>query len=94
LTLHRPYIKQWAGLGIKSYELQPGIDRRLEKYDLKLRPIDFLFYGQYTGGMFDQRNRLMYELLEHSLSSKLNIKVHLQLGNLNKPFINKRFIRR
>jgi hypothetical protein len=94
LTLHRPYINQWAKLGSKSYELQPGVDRRLENYDLKHKTIDFLFYGQYFDRMFDQRNRLVDELLEYSLSSKLNIKIHLQLSNLKKPFVNLRFLRR
>lgn len=94
LTLHRPYIKQWAAAGVKSYELQPAFDVRLEKYDSREKPIDCLFYGQYVYGMFDSRNKLIDELLKYSLRNKINIKVHLQLGELRKPYWNVRFFRR
>lgn len=93
LTLHKPYIKKWEEVGLKSYELQPSFDKRLEKYDMVNKPIDFLFYGQYSYGpysfgKFCKRNKLIDELLQYSLSSKLNIKIHLQIGNLTKPYFN------
>ena len=97
LTLHRPYIKEWSKRGLKSYELQPAFDRRQEKYDMQDKPIDFLFYGQYGYDgyrVFKNRNRLIDELLEYSLKSNFNIKIHLQLGNLKKPYLDIPFFRR
>ena len=94
LTLHRPYIKKWAEAGLKSYELQPGFDRRLEKYDSNDKPIDFLFYGQYWHEFFKNRNKLLDQLLEYSLNCKFNIKIHLQISDLKKPYLNIPFFRR
>lgn len=94
LSLHRPFIKKWSEMGLKSYEFQGSVDKRFEKFISQSKPIDFLFYGQYASLIFEERNKLVDELLKYTLKSKLNIKIHLQCGNLKKPFINVRFIRR
>jgi hypothetical protein len=94
LTLHRPFIKKWAEMGLKSYELQPAFDRRIEKYDMKDKPIDLLFYGQLSHDIFKNRNKIIDELFEYSLNSKFNIKIHLELSCIKKPYLNIPFFRR
>ena len=94
LTLHRPYVKKWNDNGLKSYELQPAFDNRLGKHDSQHKTIDFLFYGQCFYGMFNKRNQLIRELLEYGRNSKLSIKIHLQFGDLDKPYLDVPFFRR
>ena len=94
LTLHKPFVAKWTGLGLRSYELQPSFDKRLEKYDSEDKPIDFLFYGQFFYGLFNKRYKLIRHLLEYSLKSAFNIKVHIQFENLKRPFFNVPFFRR
>lgn len=94
LTLHRPYLYKWEESNLKSFELQPSFDSRLNKYDSLDKPIDFLFYGQYDPLLFGGRNNLVDKLLEYSLTGKVNMRIHLHYNSLKKPFINIRFIRR
>jgi hypothetical protein len=77
LTLHKPYVSYWKQLGLKAFELQPGIPINWT-YDNEERQIDVLFYGQYFEGMFTDRNRLIDSLLEFKRKSKYRINIHLQ----------------
>jgi len=84
LTLHRPYIYYWNKLGLKAYELQPGIPDAWE-YENTNRPIDVLFYGQFTKGwknMFDNRNELIEKLIRLKKNQKHTIKIALQYNTI------------
>lgn len=80
LTLHKPFLKQWQALGLKSHEFQPSFDERWDKYNEEKKEIDILFYGQLISGLLSKRSKFIEELLKFSVSQNtLNIKIHLQL---------------
>jgi hypothetical protein len=77
LTLHRPYVEYWRKKGLKALELQPGIPASWDQYCSSEKKIDVLFYGQYFRGMFDNRNRLIEDLLRYKQHSGRDIRCHL-----------------
>lgn len=78
LTLHKPFVEYWHKLNLQAIEFQPAIPDNWVN-NVKERPIDVLFYGQYADFIFKERNRLVNQLLEFSRKNrKYNIKVHLQ----------------
>ena len=52
------------------------------------------FMGNIFYGLFNKRYKVIRRLLEYSLNSEINIKIHLQLENLKKPLLNIPFFRR
>jgi hypothetical protein len=86
VSLHRPYIEYWRKLGLNASELQPGIPFQWSGINDN-RPIDVLFYGQYFQGMFDNRNRLLDQLIDYKTSSEKQIEIHLQYKLKKKQFI-------
>jgi hypothetical protein len=86
LTLHQPYVTYWRKLGLKANELQPAVlDKWLDNPQEKT--IDVLFYGQYFRNMFDNRNKLIDQLLVYSKKSSYQINVHLQVQKVNVLFL-------
>ena len=86
LTLHKPSVDYWAKLGLKAFELQPGIPESWD-FENRNRMIDVLFYGQYYEGMFSNRNRLIDQLLTYKQESDFQIRVHLQYDCVTKDLI-------
>jgi hypothetical protein len=80
VTLHQPYIEHWQNIGLKAFELQPGIPPHWPKTDVQERHIDVLFYGQYLDNVFKNRRGFVNQLLELKASSGLTIDVHLQIA--------------
>jgi spore maturation protein CgeB len=77
LSLHRPYIDHWRKQGLKALELQPGIPDSWAQYDSSNKSIDVLFYGQYLRGMFNNRNRMVEDLLRYKIKNKIDLRCHL-----------------
>jgi hypothetical protein len=86
LTLHRPYIDYWKGIGLNAFELQPGIPGKWGNIN-DSRDIDVLFYGQYFKGMFDNRNAIIDELIKLKPDLKANIQVYLQYNVQRKTIV-------
>ncbi len=80
VSLHSPYIEHWQNMGLRAFELQPGIPEHWPKSDQIKRDIDVLFYGQYVDNVFKNRRGFINQLLELKASSALNIHVHLQIA--------------
>lgn len=78
LSLHRPYIDYWRSCGLAACELQPAVPDAWAGLSAGGRPIDVLFYGQYTRAFFKGRNRLIQQLLEYGLASRHDVRCHLQ----------------
>lgn len=87
LTLHKPYVAYWTKVGLKAFELQPGIPKKWG-YDNEERPVDVLFYGQYYEGMFSDRNRIIDSLLNFKVKSNFRFAIHLQY-KIRKAFLLK-----
>jgi hypothetical protein len=77
LSLHRPYVEYWTRRGLRARELQPGMPKKWSLVDSTKKSVDALFYGQYVDGMFDNRNRLIEDLLRYKRESGLDIRCHL-----------------
>jgi len=78
LSLHRPYIEYWSKRGLKARELQPAIPDSWSEVDAAQKSMDVLFYGQYVEGMFDNRNRLITDLLRYKEESGRDVRCHLE----------------
>jgi len=85
ITLYRPFIDFQKRSGIRIFELQPAFLERLTIFDLDIKPIDLLIYGQFTEKYFKKRNAIFTEIVKYSKSSNLKLKLHLDI--LQKPII-------
>lgn len=79
LSLHRPYINYWRARGLAACELQPAVPKAWAELSAGDRPIDVLFYGQYSRNFFKGRNRLIKQLLDYGCASSYDVRCHLQL---------------
>jgi hypothetical protein len=86
LTLHRPYVEYWKKLGLNAAELQPSIPSSWVSNNEE-REIDVLFYGQYFKGMFDNRNKLIDQLIDYKLNSDKRIEIYLQYPIIKKQVL-------
>lgn len=79
LTNYPPFVSNDSEPGVRSELFQPAYDPAMGAYSQSTeRPIDILFYGQYTQNHFKRRNRLIKKLIELKKRSKWNIKIALQ----------------
>jgi len=80
VSLYRPYIDAWQKQGMKAFELQPSIPKCWESQsDNMSRDVDILMYGQTGIKFFNERNKLINQLLTFKL--KYNISVKLQISD-------------
>lgn len=94
ISLHRPYIEKWNQRNLNSLELQPSFVYNWEKYNQQEKPIDILFYGQFSDYFFSNRNKIIEQLILLKEKEKLNIQVYLQYSKKYEPYINLPLIRR
>ena len=81
ISLHRPFVETWRDRGLKALELQPAIPNTWKNESPVYRTIDVLFYGQYLrSGIFDNRNRLIDDLLQYKSNTGQDIRCHLTLN--------------
>lgn len=79
----------------KNVYFYPAIDNCMKSLSSnKNRPIDLLFYGQYTKEHFLNRNLLINQLMDFKLTSDYTIKIHLMCQVIKEPILNIPYIRR
>ena len=77
VSLHRPYVEFWREQGLKALELQPAMPQAWEAFESIEPDVDVLFYGQLFRGIFDNRIRLVEDLLRYGLERRRDLRCHL-----------------
>ncbi|MCW8090351.1 glycosyltransferase family protein [Alteromonas sp. ASW11-130] len=83
ISLIKPFVKYWKSRNLHALELQPQIPSGWSSLAKNMdRPIDILFYGQYSKSVFLERDNIVIYLLERKSKGNDNIKVCLDFpGN-------------
>jgi hypothetical protein len=76
-TLYKPFVDFWERLGLRAFELQPGIVSEWLGVNSP-RDIDVLFYGQFAESFFLKRAALFEQIAVYAQSHRHNIRIHLQ----------------
>ncbi len=87
-SLFEPYIKYWNQCNYNAYILPPAFPTSWELLQKTQKNIDILFYGQYEGYFFSERNKILQELAEWSKHKGYNFELHLQFNGKRRPLID------
>jgi len=78
ISLHRPFVEQWRGMGLAACELQPAIPPRWGHRATPNRTIDVLFYGQYERRLHNSTNSVVDALIDFKKRRQSDIRCHLE----------------
>ena len=78
ISLHRPFVEQWRGMGLAACELQPAIPPRWGHRAIPNRTIDVLFYGQYERRLHNSTNSVVDALIDFKKRTQSDIRCHLE----------------
>jgi hypothetical protein len=85
LTLFKPFVDFWKRLGLRAFELQPGVVPAWLTVNSP-RDIDVLFYGQFAESLFLKRAALLEQMAAYTRSSRHNIRLHLQYEPMKRRY--------
>lgn len=77
VSLHQPYVEDWREQGLNALELQPAIPKAWDGFESAAKDLEVLFYGQCFSGIFDNRMRILDDLMRQGLASRHEVRLHL-----------------
>ena len=70
----------------------PAYDKNMIKYYRKNKKLDLYFYGQFSKGLFDERNEYLLQIHKYLTKNSYNYRLALMLDTWQVPIINRRYL--